>query len=176
MWQKTYHTSSFVAAVGKRSIALPQVLGVPVGLHTVGMSVGLDSLATTPGGTQIFGFVEVGEQEQEHNAVQTDPHHESTWIVALAEQQLELMREDSHELDLKMQQEMLRKWFKLHNFAFYHLEGGEVLLPPDELLVLGAHGGDHVVEVHHDVYKGVEEGEERAVSACNEKQMSCDPL
>lgn len=47
----------------------------------------------------------------------------------------------------------------------YHLEGGEVLLPPDVLLVLRSHGGDHVVEVHDDVYEGVEEGEEGRVAA-----------
>lgn len=50
----------------------------------------------------------------------------------------------------------------------YHLEGGEVFLPPDVLLVFGSHGRDHVVEIHHDVHKCVEKREESAVATCNE--------
>lgn len=48
----------------------------------------------------------------------------------------------------------------------YHLECGEVLLPPDELLVLGSEGGHHVVEVHHNMYKRVKHREERTVATC----------
>ena len=57
---------------------------------------------------------------------------------------LECMTEDQDELD--------------------HLEVGEVLLPPDVAAVLGSHGGHHVVHVHHDVHKGVDEAEESAVT------------
>jgi hypothetical protein len=46
-------------------------------------------------------FVEVGEQEQEHDAVKTDPDHESLRVVAFSEQQLELVRENGHELKLE---------------------------------------------------------------------------
>lgn len=46
-------------------------------------------------------LVEVREQEQEHDAVQSDPHHETLRVVALGEQQLELVREDSHKLQLQ---------------------------------------------------------------------------
>lgn len=53
---------------------------------------------------RVLGFVEIGEQEQEHDAVQTDPHHERVRIVALAEQQLKLVREDGHELDLRQRE------------------------------------------------------------------------
>lgn len=52
----------------------------------------------------------------------------------------------------------------------YHLEGGEVFLPPNELGVLGSHGGDHVVEVHDDVHERVEQAEERRVAAGREAQ------
>ena len=37
-----------------------------------------------------------------------------------------------------------------------HLQRGHVLLPPDVLLVLRAHGGQHVVRVHEDVNERVE--------------------
>lgn len=50
---------------------------------------------------RVLGLVEVGKQEQEHDTVQTDPHHETLRVVAVAEQQLELMRKDSDELNLK---------------------------------------------------------------------------
>lgn len=56
----------------------------------------------------------------------------------------------------------------------YHLEGGEVLLPPDVLLVLGAHRRDHVVEVHDDVDESVEEGEEGRVAARGELEAHPD--
>lgn len=48
----------------------------------------------------VFNFVEIGEQEQKHHTVQTDPNHELFRVVAFSEQQLELMREDGHELNL----------------------------------------------------------------------------
>ena len=35
----------------------------------------------------------------------------------------------------------------------YHLQPGDVLLPPEVLLVLWSHSGQHVVEIHYDVYK-----------------------
>lgn len=45
-------------------------------------------------------FVEVGEQEQKHDAVKPNPHHEAFWIFAISEQCLELMSEDCDELKL----------------------------------------------------------------------------
>lgn len=33
----------------------------------------------------------------------------------------------------------------------YQLNGGEVLLPPEELLVVGAHGGQAIVRVHNNM-------------------------
>ncbi len=38
-----------------------------------------------------------------------------------------------------------------------HLKGGHQLLPPEILLVLGSHGGQHVVGVHEDVDERVAE-------------------
>lgn len=69
-----------------------------------------------------------------------DPDHETLRVIAVGEQQLELVRENGDELQ--------------------HLEGREVLLPPDELLVFGTHGGHHVVEVHDYVHEGIEQCEE----------------
>ena len=50
----------------------------------------------------------------------------------------------------------------------YHLEGGEVFLPPDELLVLGSHGSNHVIEVHDNMHECVEQAEEGGMSAGGE--------
>lgn len=36
-------------------------------------------------------LVEVGEEEEEHDSVEADPHHETLWVVALGEKQLELV-------------------------------------------------------------------------------------
>jgi len=49
-----------------------------------------------------------------------------------------------------------------------HLQGGQILLPPEILLVLGTHGGHQIVGVHDDVDEGVEHTEEGAVSSRRE--------
>lgn len=49
----------------------------------------------------VLGFVEVREQEQEHNAVQAYPNHEALRVVTFDKQQLELVNENAHELELK---------------------------------------------------------------------------
>lgn len=46
-------------------------------------------------------FVEVGEQEQKHDAVKSNPHHEAFRVFAISEQSLELMSEDCDELNLR---------------------------------------------------------------------------
>lgn len=47
----------------------------------------------------------------------------------------------------------------------YHLEGGQILLPPDEPLVPRSKGSDQVIRIHYDVNEGVAQAEERAVSS-----------
>lgn len=98
-----------------------------------------------PRAVPVGGAVEVGEEEEEEHAVQADPDHEAFRVVALGEEQLELVGHDHDELD--------------------DLQRRQVLLPPDVLVVPGAHRRDHVVEVHDDVDERVEQGEERAVPA-----------
>lgn len=49
----------------------------------------------------------------------------------------------------------------------YHLESGEVLLPPNVLLVSRSHRRHHVVEIHDDVDKRVEQGEKCAMTTCD---------
>lgn len=93
-------------------------------------------------------LVEVREQEQEHDTMKTDPYHETARIIALSEQQLELMCENGNELN--------------------HLKGCEILLPPDVFLVFGSQRCNHVVEVHDNVNKCIQHGEECAVSARSE--------
>jgi len=53
----------------------------------------------------------------------------------------------------------------------YHLESCEVLLPPDVLLVLWSHCRNHVVKVHDDVNKCVEQCKKCAVATCNNIQQ-----
>lgn len=67
--------------------------------------------------------------------------------MTLSEAQLECMTEDQDELD--------------------HLEVGEVFLPPDVAAVFGSHGCQHVVDVHHNMYKGVDKTKEGAVTTCS---------
>lgn len=40
---------------------------------------------------RVTSLVEVGEEEEEHDTVEADPHHETLGVVALGEQQLELV-------------------------------------------------------------------------------------
>ncbi len=46
-----------------------------------------------------------------------------------------------------------------------HLEGGQVLLPPEVLLHVWAQGGQEVVGVHDDVHDGVHEAAERLLAS-----------
>lgn len=79
--------------------------------------------------------------------MQSDPDHEALRVVAIwSHDQLELVREDRDELE--------------------HLESGQVLLPPDVLLVFRAHRRHHVVKVHDNVNERVQHGEEGAVATC----------
>jgi hypothetical protein len=48
----------------------------------------------------------------------------------------------------------------------YQLNPGHISLPPEVLLVLGSHGGDHVVRVHGDVHHRVEECNHDALLTC----------
>lgn len=93
-------------------------------------------------------LVEVGEEEVEHDRVHADPPDEGLRVVAVDEKQLEGV--DHHQDEL------------------HHLDGGEVLLPPEVLLVLRAQRGQEVVGVHDDVHEGVEEAEEGRVPAGGE--------
>ena len=51
-----------------------------------------------------------------------------------------------------------------HGGELDHLEGGEVLLPPEVGLHLGTEGGEEVVRVHQDVNHGVDETAERLLA------------
>ncbi len=56
----------------------------------------------------------------------------------------------------------------------YHLESSKVFLPPNELLVLGTHGGHHVVKVHDNVDEGVEQTEKGGVATGSEADSEPD--
>jgi len=91
-------------------------------------------------------IVKLLEQEEEHYGVHADPPDESLWVVAVDKEQLERMYHDSQELQ--------------------HLQGGQVLLPPQVFLYVGAQGGQQVVRVHYYVDERIQQSEERAVTAC----------
>lgn len=51
-----------------------------------------------------------------------------------------------------------------------HLEVCEVFLPPDKPSVARSHSSQHVVGVHDDVDKGVDQTEESAVATCRHQK------
>lgn len=72
--------------------------------------------------------------------METNPNHKALRVVTFSEQKLELMGHYHHKLN--------------------HLHGGKVFLPPDESTVFRPQCCYHVVEVHHNVHKGVEKSKE----------------
>ena len=46
-------------------------------------------------------FVELFEEEEEHNSMHSNPPHEGFWIIAVNEEKLESMSHNCNELDLK---------------------------------------------------------------------------
>lgn len=138
----TYHTSTFICSINL----------------SIGMSICLDAILVVVefllGCCRTFLvclFVEVGKEEEEHDTMQSDPDHESFWIITFAEQQLELMGEDSNELYLKIgdfQSNLTECW---RVYETYHLESCKIFFPPYEFLVFWSHCCHHVVKVHYDV-------------------------
>lgn len=53
-----------------------------------------------------------------------------------------------------------------------HLQVGEILLPPDVASVTVTHGSQHIVQVHYDVYKTVDESKEGTVATYRKKKIS----
>ena len=90
-------------------------------------------------------FEEVQKKEEEEDSVTTDEPNKRSGIVAIVDKKLKRVGDDHDELD--------------------HLQTSQILLPPEVLVVLRAHGGDHVVKIHHNVDEGVHQAEERAVPA-----------
>jgi len=138
-----------VAQAVAQAVSFAQSVAVSVG-HSVAMTVGHSvSLQRLAGFVALVGsLVEVGEEAEEEYSMTTDPPNKRLGIVAVDKEQLEGVHHNGDELD--------------------HLESGEVFLPPDVLLVLGSHGGHHVVEVHDDVNERVEQSEESRVAAGRE--------
>lgn len=59
-----------------------------------------------------------------------------------------------------------------HDGKLNELDPGDVLLPPQIFAVLWSHGGQHVVEVHEDVHKRVEEANHHTLFAWNMRSGS----
>lgn len=76
--------------------------------------------------------------------MKSDPNHETLRVIAFGEKQLELMGENRNEL--------------------YHLESSEVFFPPDIFLVLGSHRCYHIIEIHNNMNKSVEQSEKCAMA------------
>ena len=89
--------------------------------------------------------VEIGEEAQKHDRVETHDVGDDDGEIALDEEQLGRVNEDGDELD--------------------HLDGGQVLLPPQVFLVFGSHGRQQVVGVHDHVDERVQNTEESGVAS-----------
>lgn len=98
-----------------------------------------------------------------------DPPDKSLGIVAVDKEELERVDDDGDKLNLKEKELFFSRFPQMTNqYLIYHLEGSEILFPPDKLLIFGAHGGHHVIKVHDDVHKSVEQSEESRVATGRE--------
>lgn len=125
--------SGVAVAVSIAGAAIRVSVTVPIGFHCIGSS------GNARLGVLVATLVKIGEEAEEEDAVTADPPDKGFGVVAIDEEQLESVHHNGDELN--------------------HLECGEVFFPPNEFLVLRAHGGHHVVEVHDDVDEGVEQTE-----------------
>lgn len=119
----------------------------------------------------VRALVEAREQEVEHDCVGANEVREGDREVAIVlEQQLERVHHDEHELDLRDRtgREYQQPYLLPTNAKTHHLHHGQVLLPPEVLLHLGSHGGQHVVGVHDNMDEGVQETEEARVATGSE--------
>lgn len=87
-------------------------------------------------------FVEFIEQEEEHNGMHANPPHKGFRIIAIDEQQLEGMDHNQNELNLKRTKTISKIYHisKSNPIQTHHLEGGQILLPPQIFLELWTHG------------------------------------
>lgn len=121
---------------------------------------------------------EVEEEEQENQAVQADDVDEDRELVGAIrdEEILGDVAGHHHKLDLRGEVGVGEdgrgcwyrhwspsegRWKNSIRAQAYQLDGGEVLLPPQVLLVVGAHGSQTIVGVHDDVDHTVKKGMER---------------
>lgn len=112
-------------------------------------------------------LIEVVEQEVEEHSVGQGEADRPSWIAAVGVEQLSLMNEGAAELDLKRERTSTISYRSIHLYLSmaYHLQVGDVLLPPQILLHLRSEGGEEVVGVHDDVHERVDPANEGAMSA-----------
>lgn len=92
--------------------------------------------------------VEIGKETEKHDGVEAHDVSDDLGEVAFDEEQLRRVDQNGDELN--------------------HLDGGQVLLPPEIFMVFGAEGGQQVVRVHDDVNKRVEYAEKSGVTPGSE--------
>lgn len=114
----------------------------------IAVSIGFQRSRNASLSALVASFVEIGKETEEEDSMTADPPDKSLGIVAVDKEELERVDDDGDKLN--------------------HLEGSEILFPPDKLLIFGAHGGHHVVKVHDDVHKSVEQSEESRVATGRE--------
>lgn len=113
-------------------------------------------------------LIEVIEQEVEEHSVGQGEADRPSWIAAVGVEQLSLMNEGAAELDLHREKTRTISYRSIHLLYLsmaYHLQVGDVLLPPQILLHLRSEGGEEVVGVHDDVHERVDPANEGAMSA-----------
>lgn len=132
---------------------------------------------------------EVKEKEQENQAIQADDVDEDRKLVGaiLHEEILADVGGHHNKLDLgsnkerqgcsKVSEVRLRESDKGHSrvvfsleHSTYQLNGSEVFLPPQVLLVVGAHSSQAIVRVHDNMDNTVKQGMECAHTTWNEKE------
>lgn len=59
-----------------------------------------------------------------------------------------------------------------HDCELDELDPGDVLLPPEVFAILGSHGGKHVVEIHEDVHKRVQETDDNSLFTCEPENVA----
>lgn len=92
--------------------------------------------------------VEIGEEAEKHDGIKAHDVGNYLGEIALDEEQLRRVDENSYKLN--------------------HLHGSQMLLPPKIFLILWSHGSQQVVGIHNNVDESVEDAKESRVSTRSE--------
>lgn len=113
--------------------------------------------------------VERTEHVGEQTGVDSQQAADGLWEVT-RRLELNLNGVNEHNQELNLMKGNLHKLiecdFKLKSRKTHYLHYGQVLLPPQMLLYLGAHGCQHIVHVHNDMYERVDKTQQSSMTTC----------